>query len=713
MNNDNSRLEKHLSMPGEDPDFHTVFERADNLMYKEKKLLKNLGAVTRDEEEEKAPEEPVVLEELMEAPVIHVRRHILIVEDEEINQIMLGNILAEDYEILYAADGIEAWATMQEHKKELALVLLDLMMPRMNGTELLEMIKQDAEMKLIPVIVLTADQRSEVECLKLGAMDFIPKPYPSPEIIKARVNKCIELSENRNIIQSTERDSLTKLFNIDYFIRYVRMFDQNYPDQDMDAVIVDVNRFHMINERYGKSYGDTVLRQLGERIRQTARKLGGVGCRRGADTFLIYAPHIEDYEEILEKLSDALEKNEDQAGRIRLRMGVYYKADKELDAERRFDRAKIAADSVRGNYAKSIGIYDSELHESALFRERLIEDFESNLEGGNFGVFFQPKYDIRSKDPVLSSAEALVRWKHPELGMISPGVFIPLLEDNGMIFSLDRFVWEETARRLREWKDRYGFSVPVSVNVSRIDMLMPNLKEIFTGILEKYQLTTKDIILEITESAYTGDSEQVISMVKELRGMGFRIEMDDFGTGYSSLGMLSNLPIDVLKLDMSFVRSAFGEKKDMRMIELIIDIAGYLSVPVVAEGVETREQYLALKAMGCDLIQGYYFSKPVPYEEFEPMLAERGPKQEEVRAVTERNYLSISKTLAGGFEAVFYVDTETGDYLEFHLGENGELQINTEGKDFYGGKYAGQETESLKTKNQDDHHAVLGIRREP
>jgi EAL domain-containing protein (putative c-di-GMP-specific phosphodiesterase class I) len=254
------------------------------------------------------------------------------------------------------------------------------------------------------------------------------------------------------------------------------------------------------------------------------------------------------------------------------------------------------------------------MHEAAIHRERLLEGFRPSLAAGHFKVYLQPKYDIRPDTPVLSSAEALVRWIHPELGFVSPGEFIPLLEDNGLILELDKFVWREAAARIRYWKDRFGRSVPVSVNVSRVDMLTSGLKDIFGEILAEYGLDEGDLMLEITESAYTEDSEQVISTVRDLRamGVGFRIEMDDFGTGYSSLGMLTRLPIDVLKLDMSFVRSAFGETRDVRMIELIIDIADYLHVPVVAEGVETEEQYLILKSMGCDFVQGYYFSRPVP-----------------------------------------------------------------------------------------------------
>lgn len=247
----------------------------------------------------------------------------------------------------------------------------------------------------------------------------------------------------------------------------------------MDAIILDVNRFHMLNERYGKQYGDSVLSRIGRGVRQICREINGVGCRRGADTFLIYCPHREDYESILNKASEGLVDEDVSANRVRLRMGVYSEVDKSLQIERRFDYAKIAANTVKDGFYNAVGIYDTKMHEAELYKERLLEDFKPSLENNRFIVHFQPKYDIRPDKPVLTSAEALVRWDHPELGMISPGVFIPLLEDNGLILDLDQFVWRETAARIREWKDRLGFSVPVSVNVSRIDMLTPSLKSIF------------------------------------------------------------------------------------------------------------------------------------------------------------------------------------------------------------------------------------------
>ena len=603
-------------VPEKDTCYHDVFERADQQMYEEKKLLKGLGSISRDE----APELPDAEEE--GASILKVRKPVLVVDDSELNQLLLSSLLEEEYDILLASDGVEALQVVQQHKDDLAVILLDLQMPNMDGRTVLMRMKADPELKTIPVIVVTGDESAEVECLRMGALDFLPKPYPDHEIVRARVRKAAELSEIRATIQSTERDQLTGLYNIDYFFRYVELYDRHYADMAMDAVVVDVNNFHMINERYGKAYGDQILRRLGGRLRKAAREIGGVSAHQGADTFLLYCPHREDYEKLLEQLTDGLSGEGEASDRVRLRMGVYLNADKALEMERRFDRAKLAADSVRNSQVLSIGTYDDAMHEAAFFQTRLLEDFKPSLEQNRFMVFFQPKFDVRPEKPVLASAEALVRWNHPELGMICPARFIPLLEDSGLITTLDRFVWEKTCAQIAAWKQRFGRAIPVSVNVSRVDMLNPDLDGLLRDMVGRHGLTPSDLILEVTESAYTGDADRIIAMVRKLRadGSGFRIEMDDFGTGYSSLGMLTSLPIDALKLDMSFVRSAFGETRDVRIIELIIDIAEDLRVPVIAEGVETEEQLAALRELGCGFVQGYYFSKPVPPEAFEDFL---------------------------------------------------------------------------------------------
>ena len=626
------------------------------------------------------------------------KRLILVADDEQINLELLGFILQDYYEIIYANDGEEAMRLIKENANLLSLVLMDLMMPKIHGLDVLKWMKAESELQHIPVIVFTSDQSAEVESLKLGAIDFIPKPYPQAEVVLARLQRTIELAEDRDIIQSTERDNLTGLFNREYFYRYAEQYDMHHKDTAMDAIVVDVNHFHIINERYGKNYGNEVLRRIGQKVREMVRDNGGIVCRREADTFLVYCPHGKDYQAILDNAAMGLAGDENASeNRIRLRMGIYSNVDKNIDIERRFDRAKLAADTVRNSFSKNIAIYDSKIYEAEIYDEQLMEDFQLAIDQRQFKVFYQPKFNIRSDIPVLVSAEALVRWQHPELGLVSPGVFIPLFEKNGLIHELDRYVWRETAAQIQDWKRRLGITVPVSVNISRIDMYDPYLVEGLMDLIKEFDITPNEFLLEITESAYTQDSEQIIERVNALRKIGFKIEMDDFGTGYSSLSMISALPIDALKLDMMFIRNAFGIERDLRMLEIIIDIADYLGVPTIAEGVETEEQLKALRDMGCDIVQGYYFSRPVPPEEYEVFINDRkklGQSALQIEKTSQKfrenkkdlvSYVSIAQALSCGFESIYYVDTDTGHYVEFTAqGSYEDLQIENSGDDFFG-----------------------------
>lgn len=548
------------------------------------------------------------------------KRRILVADDEYINRELLENILSDEYDVLKAEDGESAFAMIRQNRKTLSLILLDLIMPKMSGLELLSLINEDPKLKGIPVIVLTSDQDSEVASLKKGAYDFIPKPYPEPDVIKARISRSIELAEDRQIISATERDELTGLYNIEYFYRYSDQFDKYYPNADMDALCFDVNHFHVLNERFGMEKGDEILRKIADQLESIFSDEISFLCRKTADTFLVYCPHRDDYSGIVEqicRIGDELQTA------IKLRVGVYSRCDKKLDIHLRFDRAKIAADKIRNNYSVFVSDFDEALIEAELFSGQLVDEFPKALAEKQFQVYFQPKFDIRGEKPVLSSAEALVRWSHPTLGMISPGEFIPLFEEDGLIARLDEYVWRAAAEKIADWKSRLGISIPVSVNLSRADMYDPDLVNTMERIAADNDISTRDLYLEITESAYVSDSDEIVNRVKDLREHGFFIEMDDFGSGYSSLNMISELPIDALKLDMMFIRTAFDKKNDTRMISIVIDIADYLGVPVIAEGVETEEQYLELKKLGCSIIQGYYFAKPVPADEFEKFLIEK------------------------------------------------------------------------------------------
>lgn len=548
-----------------------------------------------------------------------LRRKILIVDDEFIEREILGYMLSNQYEVFYADNGKAALEIIKKEKLTLSLVILDLHMPELDGYSLLKILRADSELRRIPAIVLTSEKGAEVKSLRLGAADFITKPYDIPEVIQARVQRSIELAEDSIIIHETERDELTGLFHKEFFFEYGKRLDIQNQNMPMDAIVADINRFHLVNELYGRNYGDEMLKKIGREIHQLVDKIGGLACRSDSNCFCVYLPHSDD---LKEKLAAYIEKFDELIGdkKISVRVGVYLDDGNDLNMEQRFDRARLTCRKLRNSYSNCYDFYSDELHEKELHSERLINDMDTALAEKQFQVFYQPKYNITGDRPVLVSAEALIRWFHPELGRVNPGEFISLFEDNGLIQKLDTYVWNEAAAQVRKWKDKFDMYVPVSVNVSRVDIFDPKLPEILQDIIAKNELPIEKLLLEITESAYSDNSKQLIDTVQGLHENGFRIEMDDFGSGYSSLNMLTSLPIDALKLDMKFIRNMCTNCKDCRLVGIMIEIARLLEVPVIAEGVETKEQLDILKKLGCDIIQGYFFSKPLPADEFEELI---------------------------------------------------------------------------------------------
>ncbi len=545
-------------------------------------------------------------------------RTILIVDDEAINREILGNIIQSEYKVIYADNGKEALEKIHSMGNTISLVLLDLLMPVMDGNAVLKAMNDEGIITDIPVIVLTSEKSSEIESLKLGAADFLTKPYDLPEVILARVRHSIQLFENSKIIHATEFDKLTLLYSPDFFFEYASQFDQRFPDQVMDALVVNFTRFHLLNQLKGRNFGDEILNAMADGIRKALLKTGGIAGRNEADSFYLYIPHQENYKIILDKINEALASLL-KPSETRLRLGVFSDTERKFAMIQRFDHAVQACNSLRAKTSgtNDICIYDDKMAEKEVFDAHLLQDFEAAIEQKQFQVNYQPKFNIKGDKPVLCSAEALVRWVHPELGFVRPDLFIPLFEENGLVTKLDRYVWEEAARQIAAWKKELGVTIPVSVNVSRVDIAAPDMTDFITKIVKENGLSPSEYMLEITESAYTSDSKHIIEIIENLRKLGHKVEMDDFGSGYSSLNMLTDMPIDVIKMDKAFIRNIQPGNKAMHLVELVLDIAKYLEVPVVAEGVETEEELKMLKDAGCDIIQGYYFSKPIPPSEME------------------------------------------------------------------------------------------------
>ncbi len=387
------------------------------------------------------------------------RRTILIVDDEPVNLRLLDNILGDEYDIDFAQSADEAINIVQTEKDAISLVLLDLHMPGRSGFAVLDIMREDKDLQNIPVIVVTTDKDAEVESLKRGAVDFLGKPYDKPEVIKARIGRAIELFIDRAIIGATGLDRLTGLMTRDFFFQYCQEYDKFHPEQQVDAVIINFSKFHLINDLYGRNFGDMVLKSMAEGARTVARAYGGVACRDNADSFYLYIEHQKDYEYLKKTVTNKLYTTINNTN-VRLRIGIYPDFYRSCTLQQRFDRALHACNSISRNaHDTEVSIYDNKMHEKELYEEQLLADIGDALTHNQINVIFQPKYDVSGDAPVLCSSEALIRWKHPKFGYVPPDLFIPLFEENGQIKELDRYVWRETAHQIRRWKDMYGVTI--------------------------------------------------------------------------------------------------------------------------------------------------------------------------------------------------------------------------------------------------------------
>ena len=547
-----------------------------------------------------------------------VKKTVLIVDDEEINVEIMSAILADDFNVLSANDGKVALDILQKGDQKIDMVLLDIFMP-MDGREVLKVRQSDPNIKRIPFIVCTSDKNIEEECFHLGVNDFIKKPYENPDIIVARIKRMIELYEDRSILKEVEREKCTNLYNVQFFKKYAKQFDSNFPSLPKDMVSISINRFRLINELYGQEFLNRILLAIAGELNEYLNGCSGLIGKDDGSAFLIYCQHHDDYKDLPIRLNEAVKKAVNDIN-VSFRIAIYPDVDPSLDKDIVIDRVKTAADSLSSDYGGGIALYSHENQAKTLHNEELVEEFPLALESGQFQLYFQPKYNIQADKAFFCSSEVLIRWISPKFGFVSPGEFINLFEKNGLIGKLDAYIMEKAAEYMASWKEKYGLRVPLSVNVSRVDVYRPNLVEEILGYVDSNKVPHEDYYIEITESAFAEDAKEVISVIDRLREKSFKVEIDDFGSGYSSFGALANLPFDVLKIDMQFIRAMDKNPKVKDIIKMIINLAKVMDAKVVAEGVEKEEQYRFLKDNGCDVIQGYYFSKPLPINEFEELI---------------------------------------------------------------------------------------------
>lgn len=408
-----------------------------------------------------------------------------------------------------------------------------------------------------------------------------------------------------------EVDRISGLYNEEAFTERARTFLLQNP-QPYYLIYMNIQRFKIVNELMGVEKADQLLAHIGTQLKAYCQRYpGSLACRITADHFMLLTPQAA-YQnngpvDILKDYHTELN--------LSLEFGVYPITERTLPMKLMQDRAALAAKNRTDPLFSQVGFYTDEQRQRFIREQQVLDEIEGAMTRGEIIIYIQAKYDIEARQVI--GGEALVRWQHPVRGLLGPGQFVGILEEKGLIMHLDLYVWEKTCQFLHRQREQYGQVLPVSVNVSKYNFYRQNLVNLFTDLIAKYQLETKDLQLEITETACAEDTEQIYAAVRQLQKAGFTVLMDDFGAGYSSLNMFKDAPVDIIKLDMGFISSdEINAQRSFAIIEAIVKLSHSLNVPVIVEGVETQAQVDFLKSINTRYIQGYYFSRPVPEEDY-------------------------------------------------------------------------------------------------
>ncbi len=549
-----------------------------------------------------------------------ILRKLLIVDDNAMNRMILRGMLKDDYDILEAENGEIALSVLRATPDDISAVLLDILMPVMDGYQVLTAMRGDQKLAAIPVIVTTGstDEGTEIKALAMGANDFIGKPY-NFAIARHRIRNAIYFRETAATLNATLRDDLTGLYSRKAFFEKAAELIETHEPGFYVLTALDVDNFKVINDQYGDHRGDEVLIHIADTLNDNFGAAGGLCCRIMADKFAVLYPGAAFSHEELASIRQIAAEFDRSMPAMTISAGRYIVSDTNLDVSAMYDRALIAQTTVKGRFDMHVAQYDESMRERILREQEIVNDKDEAIATGQFEPWFQPQYNHATG--ALIGAEALVRWRHPKKGLIPPFEFIPVFERNGFIYTLDKCVWEQVCRQLHAWMDEGREVLPVSVNISRFDLFQDDFFDTVVGLIDRYDIPVDLLRLEVTESAFVQSAERLISIVKRLVDYGFTVEIDDFGSGYSSLNTLKDVPANILKLDLRFLEDDENSQRGGNILESIVRMARWLGMPVIAEGVETFEQAEYLKSIGCFYVQGYLYSRPVPVKEYEALAA--------------------------------------------------------------------------------------------
>lgn len=563
---------------------------------------------------------------------------VLIAEDDPVSRrILQSSLLKWGYEVEVACDGLQAWDVIQSVNAP-RLAILDWMMPGMDGLSICQALRDRTEGPYIYTILLTAkSQRDDLLAgLNAGADDYIVKPFDPHELrVRLRAGKRVLdlqaqlLAERESQRLQAIRDPLTSLPNRLLFGEQLadRIFQAERAGKSIAVMFLDLDHFKVINDSLGHNIGDQLLKTVAQRISHTIRE-SDVVARMGGDEFtFIIGPDANAEDSIItaERVLSALTKPVVLNGNdiaITGSIGISLYPQDGNDAETLVRNADAAMYRAKESGRNACRLFAGELEETAIERISLESDLRKSLEHDQMVLHYQVRMDMQTG--LATGVEALIRWRHPQLGLLPPGKFIQLAEDTGTIEPISEWVLNQACAQSKAWQD-FGFRMEMAVNISSRVLHHADLVGMVVKALEATGLPPGQLCLEMTEETILKNPDRAVEVLTSLKRTGVNICIDDFGSGYSSLGDLKRLPFDAVKIDPSFVRSITSSGRDSSMAGAIVALAHSLNLKVTGEGVETLDQLEALKSTGCDAVQGYFISRPVPVDEFLHLLAEGRP----------------------------------------------------------------------------------------
>ncbi len=432
-------------------------------------------------------------------------------------------------------------------------------------------------------------------------------------IIQDRTEEIKELRKKQHL---ATHDRLTDLYIKEHFYEQAEKYIKSHPEEELYIICTDIKDFKMINDFFGSRVGDAVLQNYADKIREAEDKLIAYG-RLGNDNFAVLMKKEdfkESYFDLSSKEAFAGSTFSEVSFQVIAYAGVYQIVERDLLVSVMCGRAKMALSTVKGDRTRKVAYYDNVLRDNILYEQELSKELEEAIAKEHLQMYLQPQ---TTADETVIGAEALIRWNHPERGTLGPDVFIPIFERNGLITEVDKYMWEAACKQLRKWTDEGRREVYISVNISPKDFYFVDVYQTFVGLLDKYRIEPKQLKLEITESAVMRDFETQKELINKLRSLGFVVEMDDFGSAYSSLNMLKDIDVDVIKLDMGFLQQSVNSEKGKSILRMVVGLSKQLGIPVISEGVETREQLQFLQELGCEMFQGFYLGRPMDVQLFE------------------------------------------------------------------------------------------------